>query len=307
MKKNKFRLEKFIITEYDKFFITWEAHIAIGAQRSGNCFIIGDILVIGPWNHEDAGYLMLEYHEQLMKLPAWNKTRYYCFSSSLRNVKTGQKLLNCFNLQQVKESKTSIGPLKIPEPGIFRLGQYKIVVEENNNVSWHAYGGLNKTIGGRCFIESGILFTWSKEYDRYESQSKKEWLGRLRLMPQWDKTFAWGHGKVLQSCHQEKELKKSRLFIRNSENMKIGITKNIPFSKSQKYKKERRTKILSLNFERLKLSWYNFPKWKEWRVRLLPLLIDAFLIGLRVFFFFMERIVYWSRRIIEYFHKRSKK
>jgi len=307
MKKNKYRLEEFIITEYDKFLFTWEMHIAIGAQRSGNCFIIGDILVIGHWNHEEAGYLILEFHEQLMKLPVWNKTRYYCLSSSLRDVNTGQKLSNYFNRQQVKEDKISIGPVKIPESGIFRLGRYKIIVEENSNVSYQTYEGLNKTIGGRCVTESGILFIGSKEYDLYESQSKKEWISRLKLLSQWDKTFAWSHWRVLQSCQQGKELKKSSLFIWNSEDMKICITNNIPLSKSQKHKKESSTKILSLNFERLKMSWYHFAKWKEWWARLSPLLTDGLLVGLRIFLFFMEKIAHWSRRIKEYFRKYSKK
>ena len=307
MKRNKYRLEEFIITEYDKFLFTWESHIAIGAQRSGNCFIIGDILVIDHWDHEEAGYLILEFHEQLMKVPVWNKTRYYCLSSSLRDVNKRQKLSNYFNLQQVKEDKISIGPVKIPEPGIFRLGQYKIIVEENSNVSWQTYEGFNKTIGGRCVTESGILFIGSKEYELYESQSKKEWHSRLKLLPQWDKTFAWGHRRVLQSCHQEKEIKKLSSFVWNSEDIKICKTNNIRFSKSQEHQKDRSTKILSLNFDSLKMSWYHFAKWKEWWARLSPLLIDGLLVGLDIFLFFMGKIAYWSRRIIEYFRKHRKK
>lgn len=72
----KYRLGEFIIIEHSRVFLTWVTHIALGDQRSGKCFIIGNILVIGPWDHEEAGYLKLEFHEHLMKLPPWNKTRY---------------------------------------------------------------------------------------------------------------------------------------------------------------------------------------------------------------------------------------
>jgi hypothetical protein len=307
MEKSKYRLDEFIITEYDRFLLTWEAHIAIGAQRSGNGFIIGDILVIGHWNHEEAGYLKLEFNEKMMKLPVWNRTRYYCLSSSLRDVNTGQKLSDYFNRQQVNKDKISIGPVKIPEPGIFRLGRYRIIVEENSKISWQTYEGLNKTIGGPCVTESGILFIGSKKNDLYESRSKKEWFSKLKLLPQWDKTFAWSHWRVLRSCRPGKELNKSRSFIWNSVDAKIRITNNMALSKRQEHKKERSIKILPSNFERLKMSWYQAVKWKEWWDRLSPLLIDGLLVGLRIFLFIIEKIAHWLRKIEEYFREHSKK
>jgi len=307
MKKNKYRLKNFIITAYDKFYFTWETHLAIGAKRSGNCYIIGDILLIDRCDREEAGYLILEFHEQLMKLPVWNRTRYFCFGSNLRNVKTDKRFLNYLKLKQAKEDNISTGNHKILKPGIFQLGQYKIMVEENENLSWQTYEESNKILVGRCITESGILFIGPKLYDRYESQTKKEWSDKLRLMPQWDQTFAWSHWKVLQNCHQEKEPEKSSSIARSPKNMRIGITKNIPFSKEKRPKKESCTNFLSLNLDRLKISNYHFPKWKEVWDRLLPLVIDAFLIGFHFFLLFMKRTVYWSSRIIEHFRKYRKK
>lgn len=135
-----------------------------------------------------------------MKLPVWNKTRYYCLISVLRDVNTGQRLSNYFKYRRINEDKISIGTVNIHEPGIFRLGRYKIIVEKNSNVSWQIYEGLNKIVGGQCFTESGILFIGSQEYDLFESQNKREWFSRLKLLPQWDKTFAWSHREVLRSC-----------------------------------------------------------------------------------------------------------
>jgi len=87
--------------------------------------------------------LKLEYHERLRKLPIWNKSQYYCFSPSLLDVSTGQSLSNYFNQQHVNIDNVTIGPGKIIEPGIFRLGRYKIIVEDNGIISWQIYDGGN--------------------------------------------------------------------------------------------------------------------------------------------------------------------
>ncbi|MBU0464744.1 MAG: hypothetical protein KKD21_08320, partial [Proteobacteria bacterium] len=136
-------MEDYIITEYDRLMYTWEMNIALGEHRIGNCFIVGNILIIEPCSHEKDGCLKLEFHERLIKLPFWNKTRYYCFSPALRDVKTGQNLSNYFNQQQANKDKIAIGPVKILEPGIFRLARYKIIIEKNGTVSWQIYEELN--------------------------------------------------------------------------------------------------------------------------------------------------------------------
>ncbi|MCJ7773385.1 MAG: hypothetical protein MUP22_09665 [Desulfobacterales bacterium] len=299
MKKNKYRLEEYIITEYGRFLYTWEMHIALGVQRGGNCFTIGNILVFEPCNHEEAGYLKLEFHEHLMKLPVWDKTLYYCMSYSLQDVNTGQKLSNYFNRQIVNKGKITIGPVKIDEPCLYRLGRYKIIFDENNKVSWQTYGAPNKTIGGQCITESYILFIGRKDYDSYESQNKREWLSRQRLLPKWDKTFAWSHWKVLHRCRQRKEIKKSSPFIWKSEGMNIHRTNPMPLSKSQ----EPITKFQPSSFEHPKMLRHYFAGWKEWWNHLSPLLTDSLLIGFRIFISFMEKIAHWFRKIKEYFRK----
>lgn len=307
MKKNKYRLEEYIITEYGGFLFTWEMHIALGSQLSGNCFIIGNILIFDPCNHQEDGYLKLEFHEHYMKLPVWNKTLYYCKSFSLQDVKTGQQLSNYFNQQIANKGKISIGPVKMAEGSIYRLGRYKIMADENTNLTWQTYEGLNKIIGGQCIIESCILFIGPKDYESYESQSKREWLSRQRLLPKWDKTFAWSHLKVLHRCRQGKEVKKSIPFIWKSEVMNIRITTPLPLSKSQEPINERSKKFHSSSFEHLKMLRHHFAGWKEWRDRLSPLLIDGLLVGFRIFISNMEKSAHWFIRIKEYFRNYNKK
>ena len=222
-------------------------HIALGAQRSGRCFIVGNILVIGPWDSEKAGHLKLEFHEHLMKLPAWDKTRYYCFASSLRKVGTEQSLTS-YLIEQLSIDKIGMGAVNIAVPSTFRLGRYKITVGENSIISWQTIGELNRTIGGRCFTESGILFIGPKENELDEGQSRKIFFNELKLLPQWDKTFAWGHYGSLRICKESKP-RKSYKSIWKPEYVKTCITNNMPFLQSQEFRKERSSELKVSVFE----------------------------------------------------------
>jgi len=202
----KYRLGDFIIIEHSDDLLTGVTHIALGAQRSGRCFIIGNILVIEPWDREEAGYLKMEFNEHLMKLPAWNKTRYYCFASSLRKVGTEQSLTS-YLIEQLSIDKIGMEVVNIPVPSTFQLGRYKITVGENSIISWQTIREWNRTIGGTCFTESGILFIGPKEYELDEGQSRRKFLNGLKLLPKWDKTFAWGHYGSLRICKEPKPRK----------------------------------------------------------------------------------------------------
>ena len=210
MHRKKYRLSQYIITEYEGNVFTWETHIALGSQLLGNCFIIGDILVIGPRQHEDAGFLILEFYEQLRKLKVWNKTRYYCSNLSLWDVESGQNLSR--NINQGLGIATNE-----QAPGSFHLGKYKIVVEQNGNISWHTWEGLNKIISGKCLIESCILFIGNREFELCESQKKREWIKTLKDFPKWDRTVAWGHLNSLQDCHHENNKRGPIRIFNNAE------------------------------------------------------------------------------------------
>ena len=87
-------------------------------------------------------------------------------------------------------------------PGIFRLGRYQITIDDNGKVSWQTYEGLNRVVGGRCVIESDVLFIGPQEYDE-GNLSKREFLNKLNQLPKWDKTMAWCRSYVLRPCNVE--------------------------------------------------------------------------------------------------------
>ncbi len=300
----KYRLGEFIIIEHSGVLLTCVTHIALGAQRSGRCFNVGNILVIGPWDREEAGHLKLEFHEHLIKLPAWNKTRYYCFASSLRKVGTEQSLAS-YLTEQLSIDKIGMESVNITVPSTFRLGRYKITVGENSIISWQTIGELNRTIGGRCFTESGILFIGPKEDELDEGQSRKIFFNELKLLPQWDKTFAWGHYGSLRICKESKP-RKSYKSIWKPEYVKTCITNNMPFLQSQEFRKERSSELKVSVFEWLKIAWHRVVEWKVWG-RLTSLIIAGIFFGLRIFMFIIEKIAFLSHRIIERFRKHRSK
>jgi len=275
-------------------------HIALGAQRSGRCFIVGNILVIGPWDSEKAGYLKLEFNEHLMKLPTWDKTRYYCFASSLRKVGTEQSL-ESYLTEQLFIDKMGMESVNITAPGTFRLDRYKINVGENSIISWQTIGELNRTIGGRCFTESGILFIGPKENELDEAQSRKIFLNELKLLPKWDKTFAWGNYGSLRICEESKP-RKSYKAIWKPEYMKTYVTNNRPFLHRQESRKERNSALKVLVFDWLKTTWHRIVDWKVWG-RLAGLIIAGTFFGFRLFMFIIEKLLFLSQRIIERFRK----
>jgi hypothetical protein len=281
-----------------------KTHIALGAQRSGRCFIVGNILVIGSLDREEAGYLKLEFHDQLMNLPPWDKTRYYCFASSLRKVGTEQSLTS-YLIEQLSIDKIGIGAFNIAVPSKFRLDRYKITVGENSIISWQTIGELNRTIGGKCFTESGILFIGPKEDELDEGQSRKIVFNELKLLPQWDKTFAWGHYGCLRICKESKP-RKSYKAIWKPEYAKTCITNNMPFLGRQEFRKERGSELKVSVFEWLKMAWYRIAEWKVWG-RLTSLIIVGIFFGLRIFMFIIEKIAFLSHRIIERLRKHRSK
>lgn len=162
MLKNEinYRLDEFIIIERSNVSLTWVKHMPFGGQRSGPCYRLGNILVILPWDHEAPGYLKLEFHEYSMKLPRWTKTLYYCFASSLRQVRIAQGLtVNV--IRQIANGEIGHDIAKVAESISFQLNRYKITVHKSRIISWQTIGGLNKTIDGTCFIESDIIFILS--------------------------------------------------------------------------------------------------------------------------------------------------
>ncbi len=191
-----YRLNHYIIVECNGIALSWVEHSHFGCQRSGQCKILGNILVLFPCNNEEPGYLTLEFHEHLRKSPQWTKTIYYCHSASIMRIGVSQSI-NCDAINNIAECKVCCGNVSQTETGSYKLKRCKITIDKNLTVSWETISGMNNKIGGSCYIESNIILLGPQENDSNDGQ-RRLFFTELKSLPLWNKTAAWGYAKSLK-------------------------------------------------------------------------------------------------------------
>lgn len=206
----KYSLDEFVIIERSGELM-WVSHMPFGVQRSGQCYIHGNILVMLPWDHEEPGYLKLEFHECLNTSPRWNKTLYYCFASALQQVSLARGLA-VDEIRKIINGKIDNNIGRFAWSGSFQLRRYKITLHKSSIISWLSVGGGNNLMGGACFIESDILFLGPQENES-ATQQRRLFLRELKLLPLWDQTVAWGHAGSLKIGRKCKDRGTSSLFL----------------------------------------------------------------------------------------------
>jgi len=307
--KRAYKLGEYRIREYENGLLRWETHSNFGVQRSGKCFILGNVLIIGNWSHEETGYLKLEFFEQLQKLPVWTKTRYYCYAFELLDVVTIQSLTNGYLEQLLRSINNTALKVRISiGPGTFRLGRYRITVTDNGAVLWQTHEGLDRVVGGSCIIESDILFIGPQEYDE-GNQNKREFLNKLNQLPRWDKTIAWCRGMVLRNCLQQQEIEKPDTILQAEgakEDHFFDEKPSLIFSARHEEKPKRLLLLCFMLLERawhrtrggkprihllklLKLAWHRTRGGKRWLKYLIPLFVAGLLLGLVLFWYSVEK------------------
>lgn len=205
--KNMYRLNEYRITEFADGRLWWDAYSGFGTHAGGQCYVYGNILLMGTKHNLEDGFLILEYFDKLKKLPLWNRTLYYCFTSSLLDVATGGHI-NQDRLQQLvylpRKTSVSLDSVITDKLQTFRLRQYQISITPEGDVSWKSYGGMNRIVGGPVLIESDVLFIEPENYEDSQ-QSKREFLHALKLLPKWEQTTFWCRGLVLKPLLPQKE------------------------------------------------------------------------------------------------------
>ena len=204
IEKSAYRFGEYQITEYDDGVLRWAAHDGFGEQRSGRCFIVGDILAIGQFIREEIGYLKGEFLDRLEELPIWNRTEYCCFAFELLDVFLWEKpepgLGECQILSNWGDNRSRWQPLRDEALGTFRLGKYKVTVGSNRQISWQALEGRDRVVGGQCIIQSGILFHFGPKECETGGQSGREFFGKPNKIAPWNRTRIWSHSSALRPC-----------------------------------------------------------------------------------------------------------
>jgi len=254
MHQSEYRLGEYILIEHNHILLTWLLQYPMGAQRSGKCYVVGNILVILPWYRHDPGYLRMEFHNHLKKLPVWHKTTFYSFASSLHQVIGGRALANDM-VELLALNAINLDLSKNIEPGTFRLGRYKIKADNDNALSWQTLGQNNRASCGTCFLESGILLL-GPTIEESDSVIRKSFYSELKLLPQWNRTFAWGHAETLRRCKESKHNKiASSVTAWNPEPAMSFKSRAMSFTLSQSWEDERSPKLNRFNNVHHKFEW----------------------------------------------------
>ena len=70
----------------------------------------------------------------------------------------------------------------------YRLGQYKIIENENGNLWWECYAHFATTNSGKCFVIGNILFLEPYSKISEPGYLLLEYDELLNKLPQWEKT-----------------------------------------------------------------------------------------------------------------------
>ena len=308
--KASYHLSSYRINEYESGVLWWESHFDFGKQRSGECFIHGNILIIKPWIEEKDGLLIGEFLDQVRKLPFWNKTTYYCFASELLDSNTGRRL-TAEQLKQIslpmKAQGSERDELMDLLPGSFRINRYCIAVSDDQTISWQTPKGMDKIIGGEGRIESGILFL-GPMMGGEKRQNKQEFLLQISRLPQWTITNAWCRYSSLRFCREKEKNKSAATILNPPKKSTDPNVRDHPSSSYQRQKKELPPEQLSSTFTTLKplpsfsfwrnklkwpkFSWPGFSNNKIWITGLIFFLFSGLIVALIIIFHELEEKSY---------------
>jgi len=253
MHGTEYRLGEYILIEHSHILLTWLLQYPMGEQRSGKCYVVGNILVILPWYRHDPGYLRMEFHNHMRKLPVWHKTTSYSLASSLHQV-IGGRVLTHDMIELLAVNAINLDLSQNIEPGTFRLRRYKIKAVNDNVFSWQTLGLNNRVVSGKCFLESGILLLGPK-IEESEEVIRKSFYSELKLLPLWNKTSAWGYAETIRRCKESKHNKTASVTAWNPGPAKSFKSERMSFSLGQSWEGERSQKLNRPNNARHKIEW----------------------------------------------------
>ena len=274
-----YRLDHFILVERNGITLSWVTHSPFGGQRSGRCYILGNILVLLPCDHVEPGYLKLEFQEHLRKLPQWTKTIYYCFAASLMRIGMLQSLTR-EEIKRIANSNISHETVNQAEPGSYRLNRYKITLHNDLALFWQTIGGSNKTISGLCYIESDIIFLGPQKNESDEGR-RRLFFTELKLLPLWNQTAVWGYAESLRLCDEFNNSKSSYSAPWNSEPEKGFSPDNLTHLQSEEMSGKEYRASIEPGFDWLKIMWNRVVEWKIW-TQLATLAGKCWVVGLRI-------------------------
>ena len=87
----------------------------------------------------------------------------------------------------------------------YKLGEYKIIEDDNGALWWEAHAGLGALIGGKCFTRGEILFIGPRESEE-SGFLANEFLNQLDRFPKWERTKFYCLNYEVRYCKSGRKL-----------------------------------------------------------------------------------------------------
>ena len=83
-----YKLRRYEIIEKNDGQLFWKSYRGLGSLKKGRCHIKGSILFLEPGETEPSSLMKRELMQQLIRLPDWERTKYFCRSYVIYYSKT---------------------------------------------------------------------------------------------------------------------------------------------------------------------------------------------------------------------------
>ena len=94
----------------------------------------------------------------------------------------------------------------------YKLGEYKIIEDDNGALWWEAHAGLGALIGGKCFTRGEILFIGPRESEE-PGFLANEFLNQLERFPRWEKTKHYCLNYTIYECRSGRKLTEKEIAV----------------------------------------------------------------------------------------------
>jgi hypothetical protein len=84
-----YRLQRYVIEEKNNGQLLWKSYNGLGRLKKGRCDIKGRILFLDPGETQLSGLKKRAFIQQLMRLPDWERTEYFCRPDAVYYSETG--------------------------------------------------------------------------------------------------------------------------------------------------------------------------------------------------------------------------
>jgi len=108
----------------------------------------------------------------------------------------------------------------------YKLNEYKLIEFPGNDVFWRSHYGFGGFREGKCYIKGTILFIGPVKYEG-DGSLKGEFLEKLDLLSEWDKTIYYCRHFNIYHCRTGKPLSEKDMLLWKSDRFMIDNHSNV--------------------------------------------------------------------------------